>query len=41
MIATIDLPLTRALTEGLGVGVPNVAVSHDDISVAVAEKEED
>lgn len=25
------LPLTRALAEGFGVGVPNVAMSHDVI----------
>jgi hypothetical protein len=27
----VYIPLTRALTEALGVGVPNVSVGHDDI----------
>ena len=34
------LPLTRALAEGLGVRVPNVAVSHDVINFSKSGKRE-
>lgn len=34
------LPLTRALAKGLGVGVPNVAVSHDVVNFSKSGKRE-